>query len=727
MKKILLLAAVAFLTATGMQAQRFVSAMKMAPRQSTEQILTAKKTVNLTPVKQVLKDQTTILSGMKHGKASRAGEVDPAKILSYCPWNVENLSAVNLTQMGLPGNSTYFLGTYYGTRMVQAFAGNQITEIHTWLSPTATNVWFQILNPATGEVLWEQGGTANEVGGTQGKQVIVTLNEPYTIQADQPIIIGYTADFGATVALPYFQAGSLLDGALIGYYENDELVGFQSSDNGEDSQENFAPGMGVCMYMDCVTTGDAGLNESDVEVAGMFPGRVKAGKPCDVTFAVTNWGSQPLRAAEVAVSFDGVTYDTLAVNIPYTQTNYTAFGMSTSFTVRTTAPASVASSADLKNGWTRVYGKVCSVNGQVDAFDRDNSGNTAMLLVQDGVRRPVLVEEFTGQWCGWCVQALAGIEAAKAAFPGGILTVVSAHDGESDATSGYYDGFINKNYSEFAYNYAAGYPSCLLNRTNNFAAFSPYGQSFLNGIRNVIENTGCEASVGVASDVADGKVNVTAAIKPTMDDLNPEYYAVAFVLTEDGLTGSQTNYLSSAYGSQTGITSAEDLPADLQKYYNMPGVIEATYDDVPRFTTDLFGIEGSMTGMALSKDKTVTYNYSFDMPDGVNTENLNVIAMLVCQVTGEVVAVQAAPLGEEAFNTGIQAISNGAQANIDVTEGAINISAAQGNAQLYTVDGKLISNITVNGSASIPTFGLKGVYVVRVADGNNVTSKKVQF
>ena len=42
-------------------------------------------------------------------------------------------------------------------------------------------------------------------------------------------------------------------------------------------------------------------------------------------------------------------------------------------------------------------------------------------------------------------------------------------------------------------------------------------------------------------------------------------------------------------------------------------------------------------------------------------------------------------------------------------------------------DGKLVNDITVNGNASIPTFGLKGVYVINVVSNGSVTAKKVVF
>ncbi len=65
-------------------------------------------------------------------------------------------------------------------------------------------------------------------------------------------------------------------------------------------------------------------------------------------------------------------------------------------------------------------------------------------------------------------------------------------------------------------------------------------------------------------------------------------------------------------------------------------------------------------------------------------------------------------------------------AAIDVADGAFTVTADNAKAEVYSVDGKLVSSCTVNGTASIPTFG-KGVYVIRVVENGSVTTKKATF
>ena len=74
----------------------------------------------------------------------------------------------------------------------------------------------------------------------------------------------------------------------------------------------------------------------------------------------------------------------------------------------------------------------------------------------------------------------------------------------------------------------------------------------------------------------------------------------------------------------------------------------------------------------------------------------------------------------------IDAVENAANAQVAVADGAFNVTADNATAEVYTVDGKLVSSCTVNGSASLPTFG-NGVYVIRVVSNGKVITKKATF
>lgn len=76
----------------------------------------------------------------------------------------------------------------------------------------------------------------------------------------------------------------------------------------------------------------------------------------------------------------------------------------------------------------------------------------------------------------------------------------------------------------------------------------------------------------------------------------------------------------------------------------------------------------------------------------------------------------------EGINTVIRE-GNGA-AQINAAAGQVNIEG-NGVANIYTVDGKLVSSKALNGAAAISLPA--GNYVVRVNNGNDITVKKVNL
>lgn len=712
MKKFLLLVAVAIMTATGVQAQRSFTPKKALKTQSAQLFNkgTELKLDNKLKIQPEYLDENVARKSRK----SRENEYEPNKFLSYYPWSADGkLSAIDLSSAGLESNSTYFLGTYFNTKAVNALAGNKINEIFTWISPGATNVEFQVVDAASREVLWSESAGATYNGGTQGNQLGYTCKDGYVLEADRPVLVGYLANFASNIAFAYYINRAVPANGVVVGWPNDDFESYE----GFASSDVFAEGLSLCMYVECYTGGEATLRANDVTMEYIYPNRVKPGKAFDLSFAVTNWGSSPISSLDYTYSIGDQTHNgSVSLNPKEYPILYGDMAM---LTTKGIAPETT--------GDRPVTFEITKVNGVEDEDTLGYSGvdnyseDGYITVVKNSVRRQVVMEEFTGTWCGWCTRGIVGVEKAKAAFPDN-FTAICVHFSSQNATDPYHDAS-----SEGLTNFISGFPTAFLNRTFNFAAYDPYyGYSgdIVKDVSNILENTGCEAAMGVASELNGTNLNLTAVVKPTMD-LDPQYYGITFVVTEDNLTAPQTNYYSSAYASQTGL-SEEQVPEDLLPMWNQSASYVATLNDVSRYNTGIFGIEGSTEGLDFTEGNQVMYNYSIPRPTVKDPANVHVIAMLIDLVTGEIVNAQSAPLNESAFNTGIETVKNGHNATIELTEGAVNV-IANGEVQIFTMDGKLVSNVTVNGSASIPTFGLKGNYVVRVSEAGNVTAKKVQF
>lgn len=700
MKKILLLAAAAIFTLAGAQAQEF---------QGRQKALLSKSSVNfdgaatLTPANPLsLKKQITPMKDMSLSlnRASREDETtDYSKVMTFIPWTNENVYELDFVKtFGLTAG-TYGFFTLYDEKLTNLFAGNELGTINIYLAPGTESITILILDPNTSETLWSKGLGLIK-GGTEGTTQAVACD--YVLQKDQAILVGYQANFTDGTIKPAIAPTPMTAFGWLLYLPGQGFANIY---------QYFG---GYTLLMECETFGDAGLKANDISVDYIYPKRLKADKSYSATAVITNWGTNPISTLDMVYN-DG----TNEIALPLAAGDDSNLYYGSSVEIPIDGAHSGTTTGDVTVSLTSV-----NVNGEPDGDAYDNTIEGQMFVVKNSAVRQVVMEEFTGEWCGWCPRGLVGMEKAKAAYPKNV-TVISVHDGATDPTNSYYDEYTDASYSKFCYNYVSGEPSAFLNRYT-FTAYDPYygsGYGILADIEEML-GTGSEFAMGVASDLGDdNKLTVTAAIQPTMT-VDAKNYRINFVITEDGLKGRQANYYSSSV--QTDLTE-DQLPEDFRGFFNESNPFEVTYNDVSRYSVATeAGIEGSTDNLSFIEGKLVTYQYTIDMPEGVNPDSVHVIAMIIDQNTGEIVTAQDARLGDEAFAVGIESVKANNNATINIENGAINV-AGEGKAYIYTVDGKLVNNITVNGNASIPTFGLKGAYVINVVSNGSVTAKKVVF
>ena len=115
--------------------------------------------------------------------------------------------------------------------------------------------------------------------------------------------------------------------------------------------------------------------------------------------------------------------------------------------------------------------------------------------------------------------------------------------------------------------------------------------------------------------------------------------------------------------------------------------------------------------------------YTSEVP-AVNNENLKYAALLIDLRSGKILTGCQAALGETVTSNDKADAAD--VADITAADGAFTVKANGAVAQVYDAQGRLVSSATVNGEASLPTFG-KGVFIIRVTKGGNTTSQKAIF
>ena len=634
-------------------------------------------------------------------------EVDYLKYMTYMPGDAEGAYTMNFHAIfgSFPATGKMAVGTVYDYRMVNNFAGNVITELNYWIGPNFSGLKYCIWDASTQELLWSKnGGLTN--GGTSGKSV--TIGCDYEVEANRPIIVGYEFTFkNGQVVLPIFDNGTPANGFVVDMTELGATQGFA----------DLSAYLGCTFYVECLTEGSKSHPVNDVEVGTMYNSRAKAGQEYQNSIGITNWGKAPIYSLTYTY-FDGEKDVTATVE--------TQEGIP--FLAKANVPYKAA--APGVGGKYETSFKVKAINGEADAYDgftlvyegeeyviKDNEASANLLSVTNSAVRKAVIEEFTGTWCQYCPSGLVAMDKVEALYPNDAV-VICAHVGDDSAP----DAMTDQSYAELSFSIGQ-YPSALLNR---YTLLDPYyGSGY--GIEKDVEsmrNMACEARMGVASELSDDEksVSVTAIIEPTMA-LDSKDYVITYVLTEDGVQGyEQTN----GFSKQAGKYAKEDLPEDLQFLYDESVYYKPTFNDVSRYITAVGGIQGSTQNMVFNAGKKVMHNYTITLPSSIaNIDNVSVTAILMDAVSGEIVTAEKALIGESVFSTGLEDVVVSNNVKIAAEGGAIQVSGANGEVQVYTVAGQLVSNVSVNGTVSVPVFGANGTYVVRVVTAEGVTVKKI--
>ncbi len=235
--------------------------------------------------------------------------------------------------------------------------------------------------------------------------------------------------------------------------------------------------------------------------------------------------------------------------------------------------------------------------------------NVSTITGGAGYRHRVLVEEYSGNWCGNCPRILYGVDLLQQQT--NKATVVSTHLFGGDP-------FISTDGNNLAAQQGvSGVPQGFINRTIGWT-----GPQYEN-VAQVINAIQASATAGIAinSSITNNNLSVTVAAGYTQP-LNGAAKITVY-LVEDKLFSTQRNYSANLYGGQASIPNFE---------YN--GVLRKV---VSSLSGDAIGSSGSLN------EKT----YSLTVPLNVtNISNAKIVAFIT-NSNGMVVNVQEAKVGQQ--------------------------------------------------------------------------------
>lgn len=636
---------------------------------------------------------------------------------------------------GLTGNGFY--QTYFQD-MISRLKGNTISEIQFVAAEGSyRNVHVVILeaDPVKGQVavVW-QSETLNNIKTIQGKKINVNqIPCDYEITGEEKMLmIGWFAEQVSNPAM--LNAVGYLDNTQQGYgfsFFGFVNGGLQLGRSIADAGWSIDGANRVIMASHIVvkTQGNSAIKDNDMMPysAGIVRSNM-AGKGGDIQVSLSNMGLDPISSFEYEFKCEDEV-----------QTGKVELESPMPFYSNATLTATAATGKNLgsKDG-TFTITKVNTVADEY-ADNDDNVQPYTVVKMETGYKRTPVVEEFTSSYCGWCPFGAAALNLLEDTY-GDEIVLIAAH---GHMNQNELDPMADSEYAKMGIN---GYPTTLVNRQYQHTGNLPVYFDVIPTVKKIVDSDVCEADMTIEVGAAPtNKLVKTIDVTTTLNfdfDVKAGDYSMVYALTEDGITGhKQKTYLpdmvDDAMKENPGLTREQviEAMADGEKFL-MEALADGTKDNGLYWSKPTFNhVSRGVTNAdgqhpdnlpAATKNTPIEVKAKVNIPATVkDRKNLKVVAMLIDNKTGVVVTGrQAAPSTTSTPSAIEEAGADAAQ--ITVADGAFVVKANKAEAAVYSLDGKLVSSATVEGEASLPTFG-KGVFVITVKADGKVYSQKATF
>ena len=225
----------------------------------------------------------------------------------------------------------------------------------------------------------------------------------------------------------------------------------------------------------------------------------------------------------------------------------------------------------------------------------------------------VLIEDYTGTWCGWCPRVSYAIEEVKKQTNDAVI--IALHQGSSDPMA---FSQINLMLSTFG---VTGFPTALIDRSARWAYPEP---------NNISQVTGKLTKKSYAALAMESSINgneLTVKLKLKMG-YNFSSLRLGLYITEDGILHDQVNFTQDYYGN--GVVNP-------LKNFEHNNVLRKSITNV---LGDL--VPEEQTG----HDKEYEKEYTYTIPSQYDIEKLKLIAFVTEGDSKETINVRASEIGE---------------------------------------------------------------------------------
>lgn len=428
----------------------------------------------------------------------------------------------------------------------------------------------------------------------------VDMDEPFVIEAGKEfyVIFEYTehdADTGEYAVYLNEGMAPAKPGSSYTALEGSAIVNGETRTFTKEFKDNTDWLMGSALAASLILSG-TGLPSNLIDVdAVSAPARVFPDVPFDVTATVRNAGGNSVSEITAVCDVNGektektFSIDDLAFS-HFTEITFT--GLST----------------DVDGGVVPVSVEVTAVNG-VENAATGKSKSTTTFSINDGFSKNVLVEEYTGTWCGWCVRGIVAMEKTYEKHDDGSFIGLAVHAGDEmePLDADYILGFMQ------------GAPSMNVSREY----ISDVSPTLMEEAYEDIRATPAVARIDLTGTMEDDGIHVESEVTFRIDDEFTEY-RVGYVMVEDNVGPyTQNNYYSGGGHGEMG------------GFEDMDKAVDIMYDDVVRYYKGCDGIEGSLP-LSVQKEQVYTHSDILPYTNVANKDNVWIAAFLVNASNGTI-------------------------------------------------------------------------------------------
>lgn len=527
--------------------------------------------------------------------------------------------------------------------------------------------------------------------------VSVKLPTPFTIPAEGALV-GYSFD-GKSSDSPIVLAGTSTEAA--GFF-------FQYDYEGERSFESLASVIGMSSSIQVgMDVSDCEANDATVATDPETTTLVNTDQ--QYPFYVTNNSAKPITQITYHFTIDGEQQPekTLDLSSPIESMKTVSLPLTKKFE---------------DEGLHTIELTLSKVNGN-ENVNESSSATYSVIALEKGADRVSVVEEQTGTWCGWCPRGHVALDLLNKQLGDKVVTLAghfTNSESQVDPMNILGDNITSQaeafaDYGWVAINLSSllgggGFPGAMfdrliaadpyvgINTTKSKNGTYEFGATAL--VKAIQEKIPSEADFSMTASWADDKntdIKVDLTTTFNYDRFGSFPYGVAFVLSENGMTGKgatwkQLNY----YSKLAGVNGASDFNnPDMAAWFKGGSYVSTTYDNVVVQAWNPIGnaaiVDKSQTDII--KGEAIPFSATLKVNSDLiqNYDNLTLSALLVNLKSYAVVNAAKVVLGKCA--AGIEDVNSEANNNV---------------VSRYNVNG-----MRINGAQ-------KGLNIVKLANGKVV-------